>query len=84
MLLQALMGRGDYVEAEMDLKRGLAEEPGNADLAALMRKIKVRPACILRQRVCGWWIVKWCAAPCHVSSTHMHPSTLRVTSQCHA
>lgn len=38
---QAFMATVDYVEAECDIKRGLDEEPGNAELLALQKKLKV-------------------------------------------
>lgn len=38
---QAHMGCQDYVEAEMDVKRGLAAEPDNKDLDGLYKRLKV-------------------------------------------
>ncbi|KAJ9517315.1 hypothetical protein QJQ45_016684 [Haematococcus lacustris] len=38
---QAYIGTADFAEAEADVKKGLSAEPGNADLAALLKKLKV-------------------------------------------
>ncbi len=35
------MGAGEYVEAEVQVKKGLGSEPANADLLALQKKLKV-------------------------------------------
>ena len=37
---QAYIGTGDYLEAELDVKRGLQEEGTNTDLLALNKKLK--------------------------------------------
>jgi FK506-binding protein 4/5 len=37
---QARIGTGDLLEAELDIKAGLLNEPDNADLNALNRKLK--------------------------------------------
>ncbi|GFH20602.1 peptidylprolyl isomerase, partial [Haematococcus lacustris] len=37
---QAYIGTADFAEAEADVKKGLSAEPGNADLAALLKKLK--------------------------------------------
>ncbi len=59
---QAFIGSGDYVEAEQDIKRGLVEEPNNADLTALMKKLKVRvPLCVC---VCVFVCRCVCACVC--------------------
>mmetsp|Transcript_11683 Transcript_11683/g.28662 ORF Transcript_11683/g.28662 Transcript_11683/m.28662 type:complete len:590 (-) Transcript_11683:389-2158(-) len=39
---QALAGQGDLYEAECDVKKGLAAEPGNADLKALAARLRAQ------------------------------------------
>lgn len=37
---QAYMGRGDYIEAELDIKKARSNDPNNKDILIFMRKMK--------------------------------------------